>query len=859
MRIAFGISLFLTIALAVTPALAEGSEQVDLYHYTPEQFAERVLSYTMVTTGSVTVGAGASSSQTVAVDLRAELDVTFGSVGPDGSLPFMVRVSEATSTGLGDAGRTLSMLELPGRLGPDGSLISVETPKTLADLGLTMRELLAGLVVPAPSAPVNVGSQWSVRQQNVEAQRVRSMTLTATYTAQGPKPWANRILPSVTARFRGEGSLREGATRSQIQEIGHGLYYLQPGTGITDLSSVSLVTTVDTVQSGAPASQTRITLTTTLELRGVSEAPRPSIPSPGPGAGAAAPTPAEPAGEEKPETAGEPLPSESEPSSLPEEFVTYRDPAGRFSVALPSPWLAEPKGVTLRRTDFERGDGAGSLNVAVMPLPSPAASAEAIARSALATYQETQEGFNVIEQPTAATLDGEAASQALYRYRTGEGRIATELALFARKGERAIYFQYTAFDRLDLRSLKEEFALLASGFRFGPTPEGFVPADALQLITYVDRDHRFSLLVPSLWPLTERTDDGSSTTFTEVGENGYLSIFAQPGARGVAAHQIVSAWKEQSASDPGFRLLLDVTPSPLGQADGVRVDYEWSGGGGKSWVRRLHGAVVGDTFYAVVLDYVKSGYEVRADVFDAMIESFALIDPEPEPGSEDAPATPSELPAATPPQPATASEPAAAGPASPEAVTPPAPIAPVESSAPAPAVQRPVPEGGSLPGYPFEEPVGSDTVLLLGRFLMRYPTATGRMIEEWGGGLDVYVTAGGREYKATTDPQGYFYIANLPRLSEGRFYAVERIHGTMLGVSQATVTFNNLETGVTSPRVAHLGKVILTRDATYEVDVSVVNTFSSAEDSALDRFLTAYPDSRWTEFVREAIAVARSR
>lgn len=893
MRIAFRIPLFLiVIALAVSPVHAQSEGQADLYHYAPGQFAERVLRYTMVTTGSVAVTSGASS-HTQAVDLHAELEIAFGSVRPDGSLPFAVRVLEASSSGLDTAGGSLAAQQLFGVLGRDGALASVETPKPLADLGLTFRELLAGLVVPAPASPISVGSQWSVRQANVEAHRVRSMTLTATYTAQGPKQWAGRSLPSVTARFSGQGSMREGTIVNQIEEIGHGLFYLQPQTGITDLSSVSLVTTVDTVQTGLPATRTRITLTTTLELREVREGGIGPAPAP-----PAEPIPGEPAAP-APFPAEEPQPAEAPPpesetiveENLPAQVLTvYRDPAGRFSVGLPAAWNPEPREVALRRTRFERGNGAAHLYVAVMPLPSPAASAEAIARSTLATYQETLQGFSVIEQPSPATLDGEAASRAVYRYRTSDGRIATELALFARKGERAFYLQYSAFNRFDLRALNAEFDVLAAAFRFGPTPEGAVPAGALELATYADRQGGYSILIPTVWPLTDRSSDGSSATFTEVGENGYLSIYVQPGARGISPRQIVNAWKEQSTSDPGFLLLMDVTPSPLGSVEGVRVDYEWSGGGGRTWVRRLHGAVVDDVFYAVVLDYVKSGYEARSAVFDAMIGSFALLPPEPPEPPAGISEGPQESPAGEePPSPATPAaplEPASTAPVTaPTSGTPSTAQAPSSAPAqPAPASPAPVPSpaaasqeapdggiavstfagagasgGGRVPGYPFDEPVGSDSVLLLGRFIMRYPAANGRIIEEPGANLDVYVTAGGREYRTTTDPQGYFYIANLPRLIEGRFYTVERIQGTMLGVSQATVTFNHLETGVTSPRIAHLGKVILTRDATYDVDVQVLTAYSSSEDSALDRFVNAYPNSRWTEFVQEAIAVARAR
>ena len=70
-------------------------------------------------------------------------------------------------------------------------------------------------------------------------------------------------------------------------------------------------------------------------------------------------------------------------------------------------------------------------------------------------------------------------------------------------------------------------------FRFGENPRGSVPVEHLagNLVPYTDPAGRFRVSVPSLWPRTEVAADGSSTMFTEIGENGYLTILVQPGAR----------------------------------------------------------------------------------------------------------------------------------------------------------------------------------------------------------------------------------------------------------------------------------------------------------------------------------------
>ncbi len=78
----------------------------------------------------------------------------------------------------------------------------------------------------------------------------------------------------------------------------------------------------------------------------------------------------------------------------------------------------------------------------------------------------------------------------------------------------------------------------------------------------------------------------------------------------------------------------------------------------------------------------------------------------------------------------------------------------------------------------------------------------------------------------------------------------------MLGfVEPVAVSFDNLRIGTIGPRVAHLRTIILTLHADRSLTVNIVRTPESAaeEPSALEYFVAAFPESAWTEHVREVI------
>lgn len=918
------------------------------------------MTYLLTTTGTLDIITENDQPVTRSFELSSLIDVSFAAEPSGDELPFQLTMRSPVLRGLDEPGpKPLDPITLSGRLDLAGALQAIETPPFLAELGIDMTDLIVGLIVPAPvpSRDLAPGTEWQVTLARgpIARESARDLNLTVTYIAGREVAWGSRPLLTVTGRLRAGATLREIALRTDIQEIGHALLYLQPATGIPELSSLSVITQVETRPSLGRTiiSRAKTTLTTTLELREIQRAAgvlpaaegakepappalepavpggpaepeefvtpaqeeaapvdEPSLPQPGPGVPESGQAPAEPPedheAEEAPEqelseprgpaqdsealevspeieALDEPVESVSDEAVIagPEQpripsapATVYIDPAGRFQLGLGPEWIPQPRSISLRGTTFLSHDGKERAYVYVMPLPSPAATALAIARSTLATYGETQTSFRVLSEPEPDVLDGETAYRAHYMYTLGDETL-TEWALFARMRDRAYYLQYARSGDLSAESDAgwEKLYALRDHFRFGEDPRGWVPVERLEesLRLYIDPDGNFSIQVPSLWPRTERAADGSSTIFTEIGERGHLTILVQPGASGFTAQQIVTAWKEQLAQEEGFTILVDVTPQVLGGHQGVWMEYSWTEGASGQWRRRLHAAVVDDTFLAVAIDYEAPHFQDRAPIFDAMIKSLIIL-----PGVDPAREAPEQV--SLPP-----SAPSTEGQAPPvppgidpeeegleEAEEPtPGDVGDAETKEPAPTVPGPAaPEVSPAPAdriaaapvpreaYPFPEPQDEEGVILLGRILTRYPGPGGTMVEEWASNLQVTVLAGQDEYTGATDERGYVYVANLPRLSQGRLYTVTRLDGPMLGfVEPVAVSFDNLRIGTIGPRVAHLRTIILTLHADRSLTVNIVRTPESAaeEPSALEYFVAAFPESAWTEHVREVI------
>lgn len=840
-----GVTLYPTVTQAAESAAEHGH-----YSFNPEGYMEHSYTYGMTTTGSIDLP-GLEDDQGNAIKLSADVRLTLDPPNSTNEYPISVHILEASSEGFPvDLGRVLAGTTLRGALDDRGRIVHIETPESLSNMGLDGMDLFWGLFVPKAAASDSAQDSWeaNIIRDNLGPQRTRIMRLQATYTRQGVKAWSGRPLEAVSARLRGSTSFRDGTSRTEIQEIAHALFYVEPLSGVTQISSVSKVTSVDIIEPNKETLRLRNSLTTTLEIKTPSSSAAAPTEHPVSTETSSEPSTIEdPDREETPLEAEVPLderppsdekmapsgdtPQRAEPTSnehSPQSTWAYRDPAERFHLKLPAMWEAAEAHLSLRSTTLTLDEPLRHLYVYVVPLPSPGASSQTVARSALTTYQETQNGFSLLQDASPTQLDGESAYKAHYRYQSTDGATFREWGLFTRHEDRAYYLQYAAPVETDPTHLDSELKQIADLFRFGSTPRGLVSPDQLEgsLHPYTDPTGSYSLLVPSLWPMVDHSHEAGTTSFTEIGESGYLNLFAQSGATGYSAQEIIASWKEQWAQESGFQLVTDVSARSLSGRDGAELVYRWRPDQEREWTRRLQATVIDDTFYAVALDYVSSGYEQRSHTFDRIFSSFRVMDETEE-----------------------SNEPASENVDRQETQGTPDQQEPHEDQAPQ------VTQGASH--VPVADPVAEDRALLLGRFLLRYPGQDGQTIEEWANQVTVFISIVGADtFREVTDDEGFVFIPNLPRVSQDDVYRVTRIEGRLFGFDQdVAVTFENLTQGVSEEGVANLGTVILTLDESRAITVEIERGLSgvTGRPSPLERFLSQFPSSAWTEHVRALI------
>lgn len=860
------------------------------YHFFTDAYEGRAYTYDIFSSGSIRQTAANQSQEGGRFELSGVVRITFGHI-ENGHIPIEVSFEEARITGISsEVASVLTERSFRGSMTDYGALLSIETPPILEDQGLDMTDLLIGLVVPAPMRVGLMGDTWS-RQllRNDPAQgAVRSPELRVTYSADGLTEWGRRELARVTGRVRGTSDVRQDGITTRVQEIAHALFYLTPRTGVVDASSVSLITVIDVAGAMGGDISTRIDLTTTLELVGTETTPAASTPSAKPQTDPVTELPSEtpdqvqiepstdaPATSTEPsdaiETPGdrsEDIPAEesvdtledlteehpfeeemheesievtrSEEAPLPE--ILYVDPAGRFRLSLPGTWSPETS-LSLRLTEFVSQSSSERAFVHVRPLPSPSASARAVAQSALTAYGETLNGFRVLGELEEITLDGETAFRAWYQYQ-GDAGLMTEGGVFTRKGDRAFYLQYGREGDHDRALLLPTLQRMVESFRFGQTPSGAVPSELLQssLIPYEDTGGRYRVVVPSLWPITEQAEDGSSVTFTEIGENGYFTVLAQKGAQGLPVDQIVGAWKTEWSKEVGFELVEDLQPYTFASLPGVTFTYTWDGGAAGSWTRSLYAITYGDYLYALAFDYTSEGFEARSKIFETMVDSFTLTELEPAEPSE--PAEPA-LPADDAIQDDMTSS------TEPETTTP------TDDATTIPPIREPDVGGVVVESVrPVADPESDARVILLGRFITRYTGPDGQAIEVGAADTQVVLYAGPQEFRTQTDDKGFFVIENLPRLSGSELYSIAEIEGQVFGFEgPVVVTFDNLQANRVGTRVSDLKTVVLTLHADRTLSVDVVESLPSEAPgmTTLERFLSLYPNSGWADDVQDAL------
>ena len=344
--------------------------------------------------------------------------------------------------------------------------------------------------------------------------RVASLNLAATYTVGRPVDWGNRTLQSVTARLRADATWRTGSMRTEVQEIGHALFYLKEN-GVPELSSVSVVTQIETRQPTArtPLSRSKVTLTTTLELRQFS--------------------PYVPAGEKEDEPVG-PVPGVA---GTPQEPVDVRPVSDAVSEPEPSELLSAT-GVAPQEHVHAPLAPAGD------PVTDPAI--DPIIETSPAPSGEDTPGYDrhpiEAEAPSAAgPADEPAASQ------DGEPEEKSE-----------------AEPELEPQPEPEP----------EPRPEPVI----LPPTVYRDPAGRFELGLGDEWVTTPHSISLRGTTFTtkDGGERAYVYVMPLPSPAATALAIARSALATYGETQSSFRVLLEPEEDSLDGEIAYRAKYTYT-------------------------------------------------------------------------------------------------------------------------------------------------------------------------------------------------------------------------------------------------------------------------------------------
>lgn len=845
--------------------IAQIPTEAALQHFSSDAYAGMSLTYSLATNGSVEQYSDRNLTDTRHFSLNATVQFNVKQKEADDTMQVSLVIEPIHAVGLHATG-PLSTVTLHGLISSNGFITAVDTPDYMAAIGMDIDQLFLGWTVPSQhvsdtTTPETLLSNWQVpikRDRSASLRTPINYTLTGSYQATGVAPFRSRRVTSVLGSFRGDATIYEGMQRIRVKEVGSGNFEVDPDSGRVTVSSVSLVSTVDIDDDRATrTSRMKSTTTTTLELVDVAsfefsidqsspmEQPTPIVT--GPVQSADAP-PADSNRQEDHKQEETPKPGDwksttphsdaTEQVDLDSQPLTedpslndgsdpitktapldnaYRDPANRFEIVLPKRFDFEHSEthLSLRGTRFS-GPGNGEFAyVYVTPLSDPSADAAQIAHSILINYSETLPGFTLLGGPKPDQLDGVAAYRAHYEYLDVQGRKVTEWGIFARKGDRTFYVQYTP-GADDIRNGERILLQLVNGFSFGTQLSGQIPTPLLSdsLEQFTDEQQNFNMLLPSHWPLTERADEGSSTTFTEIGERGYLTVFMEAGIANITARQVLHAWNEEWKHEDGYKLIEDLNDTELNGQPATTFTYSWTGSANVSWTRRIAAGVNNDLFYAIVIDYVSEGYDERLPTFTRMIESFQIRSFTP-----DTTAVPED-----------------------ETVK--------EESTP--GTEKEINPEQQLEPFPFEEPENDETAIMIGRVLTRYPDAHGETVESWGQHLTIVVRAGDTLFEGMTDGDGYVYVTNLPRGIED--YEVLRFTGHMLGIDDPVeLSFVDLFVGRQAPRVANLETLIITLTSEHAVQIDIVNAeqLHPDEPSPSNHFINTFPSSGWSEFVKE--------
>lgn len=473
---------------------------------------------------------------------------------------------------------------------------------------------------------------------------------------------------------------------------------------------------------------------------------------------------------------------------IPSLGSAYTDPAGRFSVRLPEGWDTRPVHLDHSLTVFSNNDQTELLFIEIEETPSVLSPLE-LAEGQLAQYARSLVDFQVLTPAVERTWKGHPAAFAEYQF--WDGAFIQESALYTQVDGYNLALQYLVQGAVEQGA--HLLDLLADHFDLGPTPAGRVDTEQLILsptILYEYEPLALEIQMPMLWPPVESDDAG--LVFMELGGAGRLTIHLENVAPEESPVTLLSEWaKRLTASDPNVRVVSQARQDALGPLSAASVVVDWFLEDGTVRQKIVASNLEG-ILYVVTVEYAADGFDEREAAFERMLSSFQ------------------------------------------------------------PRLDYLLAHLNTFNAYdPPPAPEGDEPFLVIGRFLHEY-TAGDRVLTEPAEEVRVDLSIGDMSYVAIADSEGFFYTANLP-VEPGSTITIDSIRGRLFGLPYDV----HVPLGVTltvQEQVVLVGElvIVLSPDGAGlslrpETGFDPVARTSRVHQA----FLNRYPDSPWSELVRQ--------
>lgn len=481
------------------------------------------------------------------------------------------------------------------------------------------------------------------------------------------------------------------------------------------------------------------------------------------------------------------------PAPIPWLGPAYDDPAGRFSLRLPEGWDPQPIGLDHSMTIFSNQEQTELLFVEIQEAPA-AQTAMELAEGMLARYAAALVDFTLLTPPEERSWHGVPAAFTAYRYH--DGVPVEEAALYTHVDGYNVALQYAVHGEAARQDGEQLLELLAEHFELGPTPAGRVDTEQLILsptVLYESEALALEIEMPLLWPLV-RSDD-TLIAFMELGGAGQLTIHLESVSPEESPLALMSQWTNRLVADnPNARVVSAPRQDALGPLSGASAVIDWT-----LEDRVVRQKVVGANFdgilYVAVVQYDQEGYEARQAAFERMLSSFS------------------------------------------------------------PRLDYIVAHLTTFNAYdPPPPPEGDKPYLLIGRLLHEY-TAEDGVRQAPAAEVRVQLSAGDMSYVAITDSDGFFYAANLP-VEAGATITIEGIRGWLFDLPFDVHLPLRIALSV-HEQVGFVGELVLVLNPDGET-VSLRSETGYDEQTGTSRvhqaFLSRYPDSPWSELVRQDLA-----